>query len=379
MLSTSLTRLTLGVSVVPRLIPVLASASPSYQINLPPMITPMCALHTSDVVERARQSTRIRKKKINDANKKKKEERLRKNPPPIPKKVQLMLISKGLGREPRPWRRPDNKPFPVDDVWAERNWHTWPRFSVTEAVLMLREHHHPTMLNMPDALVWVRLELNMQGSKKEKFIDAFSVMTPVAHPFERGVAEKSVLVFVQNPDAAKAAEAAGAARVGGLELVEDIAKGKVDVAEIDHFIAHEDMMTELKPLLGVLREKMPKKIAGTVGTNLDQMVKTFGHGMSVSVVKPKQTLGMAEDPSFAFCELQVGRLTMEPSQIEANLEKALEVIREKKPSKRAGGWITRAQLYCEGPCKSKFDVHHDLVDDQKYKDHIAEQRALESS
>ena len=42
----------------------------------------------------------------------------------------------------------------------------------------------------------------------------------------------------------------GATRVGGLELVEDIAKGKVDVAEIDHFIAHEDMMTELKPLIG---------------------------------------------------------------------------------------------------------------------------------
>merc|ERR1719361_760237 len=90
-----------------------------------------------------RQSTRIRKKKINDANKKKKEERLRKNPPPIPKKVQLMLISKGLGKDPRPWRRPDNKPFPVDDVWAERNWHTWPRFSVTQVVRMLQEHYHP--------------------------------------------------------------------------------------------------------------------------------------------------------------------------------------------------------------------------------------------
>ena len=119
--------------------------------------------------------------------------------------------------------------------------------------------------------------------------------------------------------------------------------------------------------------------------------------MSVSIVKPKQTLGMAEDPSFAFCELQVkgvfsymqfglmiflvqvGRLTMDPSHIEANLEKALEVIREKKPSKRTGGWITRAQLYCEGPLKSKFDVHHDLVDDQKYKDHIAEKRAIEIS
>jgi hypothetical protein len=31
-------------------------------------------------------------------NKKKKEERLRKNPPPLPKKIQLMLIAKGLGR-----------------------------------------------------------------------------------------------------------------------------------------------------------------------------------------------------------------------------------------------------------------------------------------
>ena len=87
MLSTSLTRLTLGASVVPRLTPVLVSAH--LNLNLAPIITPICALHTSDVVERARQSTRIRKKKINDANKKKKEERLRKNPPPIPKKVKI--------------------------------------------------------------------------------------------------------------------------------------------------------------------------------------------------------------------------------------------------------------------------------------------------
>ena len=44
----------------------------------------------------------------------------------------------------------------------------------------------------------------------------------------------------------------GATKVGGLELVDDIAKGKVDVAEIDHFIAHEDMALELKPLLGTI-------------------------------------------------------------------------------------------------------------------------------
>ena len=77
MLCSSLTRMALG-SSVPRFTTVSRS-----HLNL----APMCALHTSEVVERARQSTRIRKKKINDANKKKKEERLRKNPPPIPKKV----------------------------------------------------------------------------------------------------------------------------------------------------------------------------------------------------------------------------------------------------------------------------------------------------
>ena len=100
MLSSSLSRLALGASV-PRMAPALISTSfnlnLSSNLNLAPalnpiMVTQTCALHTTEVVERARQSTRARKKKINDANKKKKEERLRKNPPPIPKKVILQTI-----------------------------------------------------------------------------------------------------------------------------------------------------------------------------------------------------------------------------------------------------------------------------------------------
>jgi hypothetical protein len=63
----------------------------------PLVLLPTAAIHTSAVLERARQSTRARKRKVAVENKKKKEERLRKNPPPLPKKVQLMLIAKGLG------------------------------------------------------------------------------------------------------------------------------------------------------------------------------------------------------------------------------------------------------------------------------------------
>lgn len=61
-------------------------------------------LHTSAALDRARQVTRERKRKVYVANKKKKEERLRKNPPPLPKKVILMLKSKGLWGPPKPLR-----------------------------------------------------------------------------------------------------------------------------------------------------------------------------------------------------------------------------------------------------------------------------------
>jgi hypothetical protein len=45
---------------------------------------------------RARQATRIRKRKVALQNRKKREERLRKFPPKIPAKVVLMLKAKGI-------------------------------------------------------------------------------------------------------------------------------------------------------------------------------------------------------------------------------------------------------------------------------------------
>merc|ERR1719348_810309 len=106
------------------MVPIISTKSPLPSFPnlsiIPSCIPPVScqAIHTSVILERARQSTRIRKRKVALANKKKKEDRLRKNPPPLPKKVQLMLISKGLSKEPAPWRRPDPRPFPEDDVWS---------------------------------------------------------------------------------------------------------------------------------------------------------------------------------------------------------------------------------------------------------------------
>ena len=54
------------------------------------------SFHTSPTIEHARPGTRVRKRKVAVKNKMLKEARLRKEPKPIPYKVQLMLKAKGL-------------------------------------------------------------------------------------------------------------------------------------------------------------------------------------------------------------------------------------------------------------------------------------------
>jgi len=331
------------------------------------------SLHTSATVERARQSTRIRKRKVYLANKKKKEEKLRKNPPPLPKKIQLMLRAKGFGSEPLTWRQADEKPFSTDDVFDEQ-WNTWPRLQLSEALDCLREHYHPTMLDEPNGIVNVKIEFNMSTGKKDRYKESFNKMVPLFHAFERGVAEKSIVVFAKNTVDQEAAIQAGAQKAGGSELIEDIAKGKVEIIDFDHFICHEDILIELKPLLGVLRDQFPKKNLGTVGTDMTKLVKTFSNGQLINVqTANEQTLGYEKDPSYAHCTAMIGRLGMPNDQIIVNFETLLEGLMETAPAagkKKDGGFLTRAQLFIDDRLKCKFSVHHDLIADKKYKDNI---------
>jgi ribosomal protein L1 len=122
-------------------------------------------------------------------------------------------------------------------------------------------------------------------------------------------------------------------------------------------------------LLGILREKFPKKALGTVGSDLGRLVKTFANGQLVEVKKPKSTLGYVDDPSYGYCDVQVGRLNMPDTEILGNLTTLLETLKESEP-RRTGGFITRCELYVEGLLENKFSVCHDLVDDLKWKDFL---------
>ena len=113
------------------------------------------------------------------------------------------------------------------------------------------------MLNIPDAMVFAKLEFNMSTAKKDKYLDGFSKMIPIYHPYERGVAEKHILVFCRQPQEIADPEAAVAKKAGGPDLVQDILKRKTDVSEFDHFLTTEEMAHERKPSLGILRDKFP--------------------------------------------------------------------------------------------------------------------------
>ena len=83
----------------------------------------------------------------------------------------------------------------------------------------------------------------------------------------------------------------------------------------DHFLTTEEMALELKPFVGILRDKYPKKNLGNVSNDIERLVKTFAHGMLVSVKKVGKTLGYEDDPSYSFSEVTFGRLNQKDEEI----------------------------------------------------------------
>jgi len=144
---------------------------------------------------------------------KKKAERLRKNPPPLPRiimdrlyrdhgivggkpeKLRCDELPTFFATFPLNWRifRADEseKCFPTDDVYLQWLW-CYPRYDFDRALHELRIHYHPSLLDRSEDLVHARVEINMKGSKQGRFLDEFTKMVPVAHPFGEFAAVKQV-------------------------------------------------------------------------------------------------------------------------------------------------------------------------------------------
>jgi len=326
--------------------------------------------HTSSSLQHGRKFAMERRQKKAKKNKALKIARHAKMKLPIPYKVQLMLASKGLGGPPRHIREKDDKEFLADDVYFMEDA-AWKRWKFDEAIKELRLCNHPSMgYSKPEGLVFAKIEFNLKSTKRDQYMDGFTKMVPIAHAYDRGVPDKSICAFVTDDEMANAAMEAGAVKTGGEEFIKELAKGRIDVSDIDHFVAHEDILGSVNTLVGVLRDKVPRPKEGTVGTDVPLLVSTWCRGMDVTVKKVKPSLGYVEEPDYGYCEASIGKLDMDVDKLEANLTALLQALHEQRPMKRRDKdetFITRCILKVEGKNLKgqEFSIIHPTVSDKR--------------
>jgi large subunit ribosomal protein L1 len=142
-----------------------------------------------------------------------------------------------------------------------------------------------------------------------------------------------ILVFAENSDDIKAAEAAGADLVGGKELAEQLGAG--GALEFDLAIATPDMMPhvgKLGPILGP-RGLMPNPKSGTVPADVGKAVEEFKAGKVEY-----------RNDRYGNVHLPVGRVSFElPKLVENMVAVADELIRT-RPASAKGRYMRKVSV-----------------------------------
>ncbi len=126
----------------------------------------------------------------------------------------------------------------------------------------------------------------------------------------------------------------GASVAGGDDLLDEVASGKI---EFDVAIATPGMMKKMGKVAKVLGPKglMPNPKAGTVGENLEQIIKELVAG-KFEFKNDKQ----------GNVHSIVGKLSFGNAKLTENLEHFLKVIKEVKPSGVKGGTYINSIYIC---------------------------------
>jgi large subunit ribosomal protein L1 len=190
-------------------------------------------------------------------------------------RLKLNLLSKHIDDS---W-----KAIPTDDVYIGR-YYRWPVYTIEQAIKCHRETHDPTMYNRPNEPLNVEIELNMVAEKATRFLDNFQRMAMIPHGFDHGE-DRKIIAFVKGQDLIKEATDAGAALVGGVELIKDLQSGGLDLSIYSYVVAHPNILPELVTLRGLMKRKFPNPKNGTLGTNVGEIVQKFLNGIQYSATK----------------------------------------------------------------------------------------------
>jgi len=265
---------------------------------------------------RARKGTRERKAKINKKNRAANLAKARKYIP-ILKKKQLEKSSRTI--DTFHWRTPK------DDVYVGM-FNQMRRYNLMDAILAHRELHHPTMINVPDAALNIRLEIDLTTDKKNKFVDKYNKIIELPHPYDHGE-DRTILAFCQSTSMMEEARNAGAMLVGGKDIIKSIERGLTVLPDFQYVLAHPDILTELTAIRGLLRKRYPTLQHGTLTLDLISTINHYIKGIKYNMhVDPY-------DEALGIVEMKIGCLTDEPGNLVENFETLFKDVMTKAPKR----------------------------------------------
>ena len=194
-------------------------------------------------------------------------------------------------------------------------------YTPLEAVTLVRE----TSTTKYDATIDVALCLGVDPKKADQ-----AIRSTVNLPHGTGKTSR-VLVFA-NGERADEARAAGADIVGGDELIDEVAKGRLD---FDAVVATPDLMGKVGRLGKVLgpRNLMPNPKTGTVTTDVTKAVTDIKGG--------KVEFRIDKNSNLHFI---IGKASFTAAQLAENYAAALDEVNRSKPNSSKGRFIKRAVI-----------------------------------
>ena len=143
-----------------------------------------------------------------------------------------------------------------------------------------------------------------------------------------GTGKVRKVAVIAKGDATAEAEAAGADRVGGEELVKEIQGGWMD---FDVLLCTPDVMNWVGRLGSILRAKMPSKKAGTVAPDIARVVKEIKTASRVEYRVEKA----------AIVHAPIGKVSFTVDQLTENLAALMDALLKAKPPSAKGRYLQR--------------------------------------
>ena len=143
-----------------------------------------------------------------------------------------------------------------------------------------------------------------------------------------GTGKVRKVAVVAKGEATAEAEAAGADRVGGEELVKEIQGGWMD---FDVLLCTPDVMNWVGRLGSILRAKMPSKKAGTVAPDIARVVKEIKTASRVEYRVEKA----------AIVHAPIGKVSFTVDQLTENLAALMDALLKARPPSAKGRYLQR--------------------------------------